>query len=322
MSDHVYSIDQQAPRLCGARTRSGGACQNSALPGKRRCKFHGGASTGARSEDGKARQRQGRDRYYARLRGQQGGAPRATIHARPGVASPSAAADPVERMRQDALASLPPAGSVPPAPPSAPAVPTWPISPPPEAEPWPEMVTIFDTVGNPIQVPVSPPEQRQREIDQLVKDLFASGVLPLPQPQAEPPKPTLAVDNPAPQTADISPVPPPEIVEDVNEVAEKNRAILMASMEEILSLIRDPSARQNPKLAPFFRFLASAYGISSNNEHRVGETLLQHKTESQLNYIAERAVEERRKLAERRTIEGTTAITVDSDRNDGSGDAA
>lgn len=32
---------------CGARTRSGAPCQKPALPGKKRCKLHGGASTGA-----------------------------------------------------------------------------------------------------------------------------------------------------------------------------------------------------------------------------------------------------------------------------------
>ena len=35
-----------APR-CGARTRSGSACQSPALRGRRRCRLHGGRSTGS-----------------------------------------------------------------------------------------------------------------------------------------------------------------------------------------------------------------------------------------------------------------------------------
>lgn len=38
--------------LCGARTRKGGACSNKSEPGKRRCKFHGGKSTGAKTPEG------------------------------------------------------------------------------------------------------------------------------------------------------------------------------------------------------------------------------------------------------------------------------
>ena len=36
---------QRAPR-CGARTRSGNTCQAPAVRGKRRCRMHGGKSTG------------------------------------------------------------------------------------------------------------------------------------------------------------------------------------------------------------------------------------------------------------------------------------
>ncbi|MBY6203172.1 helix-turn-helix domain-containing protein [Maritalea mobilis] len=42
-------------RTCGARTRKGTPCRAKALPGKTRCKFHGGASTGPRTADGRAR---------------------------------------------------------------------------------------------------------------------------------------------------------------------------------------------------------------------------------------------------------------------------
>lgn len=40
--------------LCGARTRAGGACAMRVEPGKRRCRLHGGLSTGPRVE-GRAR---------------------------------------------------------------------------------------------------------------------------------------------------------------------------------------------------------------------------------------------------------------------------
>lgn len=40
---------------CGARARSGAPCKNKVIPGKRRCKFHGGLSTGPKTEGGRAR---------------------------------------------------------------------------------------------------------------------------------------------------------------------------------------------------------------------------------------------------------------------------
>lgn len=40
---------------CGAKTRKGSPCRCKSEPGKRRCKFHGGKSTGPRTPEGKAR---------------------------------------------------------------------------------------------------------------------------------------------------------------------------------------------------------------------------------------------------------------------------
>jgi hypothetical protein len=40
---------------CGAKTRAGGACLVRAEPGKPRCHFHGGLSTGPKTEAGRAR---------------------------------------------------------------------------------------------------------------------------------------------------------------------------------------------------------------------------------------------------------------------------
>jgi transcriptional regulator with XRE-family HTH domain len=41
--------------VCGANTRKGTPCRASSEPGRRRCKFHGGMSTGPRTEVGRAR---------------------------------------------------------------------------------------------------------------------------------------------------------------------------------------------------------------------------------------------------------------------------
>jgi hypothetical protein len=53
---------KQSPRgrlrgrpLCGAKTRAGGHCQVRAEPGRARCRFHGGKSTGPRTPAGRAR---------------------------------------------------------------------------------------------------------------------------------------------------------------------------------------------------------------------------------------------------------------------------
>jgi hypothetical protein len=40
---------------CGARTRTGAPCKRKPVPGKQRCRNHGGLSTGARTVEGKAR---------------------------------------------------------------------------------------------------------------------------------------------------------------------------------------------------------------------------------------------------------------------------
>jgi hypothetical protein len=57
-----------APRVpCGARRRRDGLpCQALSVPGKRRCKWHGGASTGPRSDDGRARSTANLQQYKKR----------------------------------------------------------------------------------------------------------------------------------------------------------------------------------------------------------------------------------------------------------------
>lgn len=53
---------------CGAKTRKGSLCRNMSEPGKRRCKFHGGMSTGARTPEGIERIREAQRRRWAHAR--------------------------------------------------------------------------------------------------------------------------------------------------------------------------------------------------------------------------------------------------------------
>lgn len=54
---HAYDFGAKSRRVtCGAkRHRDGKPCQAKSEPGKRRCRFHGGRSTGPRTAEGKAR---------------------------------------------------------------------------------------------------------------------------------------------------------------------------------------------------------------------------------------------------------------------------
>ena len=55
--DGVLGETSASPRnrACGARTRKGAPCRAKPIPGKARCKFHGGLSTGPRTPEGRAR---------------------------------------------------------------------------------------------------------------------------------------------------------------------------------------------------------------------------------------------------------------------------
>ena len=64
-------LAQRAARLrvtCGAKTRAGGECRNKSEPGKRRCKFHGGKSTGAKTPEGLARIAEAQRRRWAKAK--------------------------------------------------------------------------------------------------------------------------------------------------------------------------------------------------------------------------------------------------------------
>ena len=40
---------------CGAKTRAGEGCKKKVMPGKTKCRYHGGLSTGPKTEEGKAK---------------------------------------------------------------------------------------------------------------------------------------------------------------------------------------------------------------------------------------------------------------------------
>ncbi|HHY3047107.1 HGGxSTG domain-containing protein [Klebsiella michiganensis] len=53
---------------CGATTRAGTPCKMTTIYNNGRCKLHGGKSTGAKTPEGKARQREGFRRWLERQR--------------------------------------------------------------------------------------------------------------------------------------------------------------------------------------------------------------------------------------------------------------
>jgi len=49
------AVRRTRDRRCGAKTRKGKPCRAKPLPGRRRCKFHGGMSTGPKTPEGRKR---------------------------------------------------------------------------------------------------------------------------------------------------------------------------------------------------------------------------------------------------------------------------
>lgn len=77
MAQMQAALDEVAAKCrmqCGAKTRKGMPCRGKSEPGKRRCKFHGGMSTGARTTEGKARIAEAQRRRWARWRAEREGA--------------------------------------------------------------------------------------------------------------------------------------------------------------------------------------------------------------------------------------------------------
>ena len=53
---------------CNAKTRSGGTCAHKVIPGKIRCRFHGGKSTGPRTPEGRSRIAEAQRKRWAKHR--------------------------------------------------------------------------------------------------------------------------------------------------------------------------------------------------------------------------------------------------------------
>ncbi len=68
LDDNEEPLPHSERPLCGAKNRSGGKCQNKVIAGKRRCKFHGGLSTGAKTPEGRQRISEAQNRRWARVR--------------------------------------------------------------------------------------------------------------------------------------------------------------------------------------------------------------------------------------------------------------
>lgn len=56
---------------CGALTRKGTPCRCKPLPGKKRCKFHGGVSTGPKTLEGRERIAEAQRRRWSKWRAEQ-----------------------------------------------------------------------------------------------------------------------------------------------------------------------------------------------------------------------------------------------------------
>ena len=70
MVDGAQDPMHRAPR-CGSRTRAGSPCRAPAVRNRKRCRLHGGRSTGPRTAEGLERLRAARTKHGARARDMQ-----------------------------------------------------------------------------------------------------------------------------------------------------------------------------------------------------------------------------------------------------------
>ena len=244
-------------------------------------------STGAKSLDGKQRQAEGRARYLQKLRGEDrkpgpskgtGGRPRKDARV---VA-------PVERLRLDTLAVIDMEKGN-----------TRMSEPSPTPEEW---QAVLDPALMP-RTPLSgapramPPPPKDDPADRFTREPLAD----IPAP----PKPTLTVSNPAPELGPPA-VLPSAIVEDTSRLAAEVEDIAQAAIERIKELLKHPFDSKDPNFAALLRFLSSTYNTSMTTIARTDDNRLKRQAVSKLDYILERAAEERRKRDARSTIEGKT----------------
>jgi len=82
--------------------------------------------------------------------------------------------------------------------------------------------------------------------------------------------------------------------------------IAQAAIERIKELLKHPFDSNDPNFAALLRFLSSTYNTSMTTLARTDDNRLKRQAVSRLDYILERAAEERRKRDARSTIEGKT----------------
>ena len=118
-------------------------------------------------------------------------------------------------------------------------------------------------------------------------------------------KPTLTVSDRAPELGPPAVLPSP-IAEDTSRLAAEVEDIAQAAIERIKELLKHPFDSKDPNFAALLRFLSSTYNTSMTTIARTDDNRLKRQAVSKLDYILERAAEERRKRDARSAIEGTT----------------
>jgi hypothetical protein len=192
--------------------------------------------------------------------------------------------DPVERIRLDALKTLPrervkddrvEKGSAMTEEKTSPAAPPQEFQAILEREFGARPVQSASTVPNP-----TPPDEPRC----LVSGMMA--IAPPPERSAEPDLvPT-----------DRGPVPPPPVlVEDASQLAGDVEEIAQTAIDRIKEILEHPLDRQDPNFAALLRFLSSTYNTSMTTIQRADETRLKRQTVSRLPEILARVEEERRK---------------------------
>ncbi len=73
LTDDGDPLPRRMRPLCGAQTRTEGRCKVRVEPGKRRCRFHGGMSTGPKTAEGRARIAEAQRRRRAAWRAKRAG---------------------------------------------------------------------------------------------------------------------------------------------------------------------------------------------------------------------------------------------------------
>ena len=143
-----------------------------------------------------------------------------------------------------------------------------------------------------------PPPSKDDPTDRFTRGPFADA-------PAAPSKPILTTSNSAPEPGPPA-VLPPVIVEDTSKLATEVEAIAQAAIERIKELLKHPFDNNDPNFAALLRFLSSTYNTSMTTIARTDDNRLKRQAVSRLDYILERAAEERRKRDARSTIEGKT----------------